>query len=234
MGHPRTGLEAVMSGYTVVPNASRPRQEACRFGPGTGNGHQVQDHRTGSGHQAHGHGTGSGSVDERISSVRHRCVPNRSRGRAAGCNSVGLVVCVEPDQRQFRHYGHHVPVWREILPFRWFQPAPHCPANGDARQCGRAQAHIFFESRHRTLKSGYTQYLTESNQCGRARPAGVHGGHGRFFNAATTKDQPALVIAAAIGGLAGLFTDQVLKKMRSILALLPTNQTASDKDGANA
>jgi hypothetical protein len=53
-----------------------------------------------------------------------------------------------------------------------------------------------------------------------------------FFNATTTNDHPALVIAAAIGGLAGLFTDQVLKKMRSALALLPTNQTASDKDDA--
>jgi len=118
------------------------RPEACRYGPGTGSGHQVQDHRTGSGHPAHGHGTGSGSVDERISSVRHRCGPNRSQGRAAGCNSEGLVVCVEPDQRQFRHYGRHIPVWREILPFRWFQPAPHCPVNGDARQCGRAHAHF--------------------------------------------------------------------------------------------
>jgi hypothetical protein len=50
-----------------------------------------------------------------------------------------------------------------------------------------------------TLKSGYMRWLTEANQCGRTGPAGVHGGHGRFFNAATTKDQPALVIAAAIG-----------------------------------
>jgi len=35
-------------------------------------------------------------------------------------------------------------------------------------------------------------------------------------------------------GLAGLFADQALKKMRSIPAVLPTDQTASDKDGAGA
>jgi hypothetical protein len=188
-----------MSGYTVVPNANRPARKLADSAPGPATG--TKSRTTEPAAATKRTGTEPGAAQLMRGSLRLGIgVPNRSRGRAAGCNSVGLVVCVEPDQRQFRHYGHHVPVWREILPFRWFQPAPHCPANGDARQCGRAQAHIFFESRHRTLKSGYTQYLTEANQCGRARPAGVHGGHGRFFNAVTTKDQPALVIAAAIGG----------------------------------
>jgi hypothetical protein len=43
----------------------------------------------------------------------------------------------------------------------------------------------------------------------------------------------ALVIAAALAALAGLFTDQVLEKMRGMLGLLPFHETASGKDPAD-
>jgi hypothetical protein len=44
----------------------------------------------------------------------------------------------------------------------------------------------------------------------------------------------ALVVAAALAALAGLFTDQVLDKMRGMLGLLPFHETASGKDPAEA
>ena len=158
-----------MSGYTVVPNASRPARKLADSAPGPAAG--TKSRTTEPAAATKRTGTEPGAAQLMRGSLRLGIgVPNSSRGRAAGCNSVGLVVCVEPDQRQLRHYGHHVPVWREILPFRWFQPAPHCPANGDARQCGRAQAHIFFESRHRTLKSGYTR-VPHRGQSVRSRSA---------------------------------------------------------------
>lgn len=96
---------------------------------------------------------------------------------------------------------------------------------------------LTFSSRagHGTLESGYVWwYLTRpitAAALGLLFYVAIMAG---FFSATTTQGHPALVIAAAIGGLAGLFTDQVLKKMRSILALLPTNKTASDKDDATA
>jgi hypothetical protein len=52
---------------------------------------------------------------------------------------------------------------------------------------------------------------------------------GGFFDAATAKDRPALIVAAAIGGIAGLFTDQVLMKMRKVLGLLPPSEVVSGK-----
>lgn len=48
-----------------------------------------------------------------------------------------------------------------------------------------------------------------------------------FFNSSTAKDRPALVVAGAIGGFAGLFSDQVIAKLRDTLGLLPVNKPAS-------
>jgi hypothetical protein len=54
-----------------------------------------------------------------------------------------------------------------------------------------------------------------------------------FFNAATASDRPALIVAAAVGALAGLFTDQVIKKMQGILGLLPFNRSSTSKARSN-
>lgn len=94
-----------------------------------------------------------------------------------------------------------------------------------------------FSSRagHETLERGYVWwYLT--------RPISAAGlgllfymtVTAGFFTATTSTDRPALVLAAAIGGLAGLFTDQVLKKMRTVLGLLPTHTRASGKNDTPA
>jgi hypothetical protein len=48
-----------------------------------------------------------------------------------------------------------------------------------------------------------------------------------FFNQASATGRSALVLAAAIGGLAGLFTDNVLQKMRSALLGLSAFDTAA-------
>jgi hypothetical protein len=49
-----------------------------------------------------------------------------------------------------------------------------------------------------------------------------------FFSAAPAKSSQALILAATIGGLAGLFTDQVRQKMSKVLGLLPTSELASE------
>lgn len=48
-----------------------------------------------------------------------------------------------------------------------------------------------------------------------------------FFQQPAQQGRGALVVAAAIGGLAGLFTDQVMAKMRGILGLKPFSVAAS-------
>ncbi len=40
-------------------------------------------------------------------------------------------------------------------------------------------------------------------------------------------DSTSLVVAAAVGGFAGLFTDLVLKKMRGVFAITPTSELGS-------
>jgi hypothetical protein len=47
-----------------------------------------------------------------------------------------------------------------------------------------------------------------------------------FFDLGVGSDRPELVVAAAVGGLAGLFTDQVLAKMRKIMAVTDPNKPA--------
>ncbi|HEY8721292.1 hypothetical protein [Pengzhenrongella sp.] len=92
---------------------------------------------------------------------------------------------------------------------------------------------LTFSSRagHETLERGYLWwYLTRpisSAGLGLLFYLAIIAG---FFDASGTSDRQALTYAAAIGGLSGLFTDQVLKKMRGILGLLPTHTSASDKD----
>jgi hypothetical protein len=53
-----------------------------------------------------------------------------------------------------------------------------------------------------------------------------------LLNLGTISGASALVIAAALAALAGLFTDQVLEKMRKMLGLLPYHEPASGKDPA--
>jgi hypothetical protein len=53
---------------------------------------------------------------------------------------------------------------------------------------------------------------------------------GFFSSGSTAKSN--LLAAAATGGLAGLFTDQLLQKMRSVLGLSPFDQSASGTDDA--
>lgn len=53
-----------------------------------------------------------------------------------------------------------------------------------------------------------------------------------FLTAATASGRPTLIIAAAIGGLAGLFTDQVLRKMYKVLGLVDSSQPASETNSA--
>jgi hypothetical protein len=53
-----------------------------------------------------------------------------------------------------------------------------------------------------------------------------------FLTEATTAGQPTLFSAAAIGGLAGLFTDQVLRKMYKALGLVDSSKPASESDSA--
>ncbi len=52
-----------------------------------------------------------------------------------------------------------------------------------------------------------------------------------YFDDVTSDSRPALVVAAVVGGLTGLFTDQVLDKLRGVLGLMPYRETASGKDG---
>lgn len=55
-----------------------------------------------------------------------------------------------------------------------------------------------------------------------------------FFNQVSATGRPALVLAAAIGGLAGLFTDKVLEKMRDLLGLRQFSKAASGSGGKSA
>ena len=48
-----------------------------------------------------------------------------------------------------------------------------------------------------------------------------------FLAAATSAGQPTLIVAATIGGLAGLFTDQVYRKLFSVLGLVDSSKRAS-------
>ena len=52
-----------------------------------------------------------------------------------------------------------------------------------------------------------------------------------FFGSNNATGQE-LLVAAAIGGLAGLFTDQLLQKMRAALGLTPFLKSATDDDEA--
>jgi hypothetical protein len=47
-----------------------------------------------------------------------------------------------------------------------------------------------------------------------------------FFDLGVGSDRPELVVAAAVGGLAGLFTDQILDKMRKTLAVTDPDKPA--------
>ena len=53
-----------------------------------------------------------------------------------------------------------------------------------------------------------------------------------FLAAATSTGQPTLIVAATIGGLAGLFTDQVYRKLFSILGLVDSSERASGTNTA--
>lgn len=84
---------------------------------------------------------------------------------------------------------------------------------------------------HETLEQGYLWwYLTRPITAAGLGLAFYMAFVAGFFSATTATDRPALVIAATIGGLAGLFTDQVLKKMSNVLGLLPTSKPASELD----
>lgn len=88
-------------------------------------------------------------------------------------------------------------------------------------------------SGHETLESGYLWwYLTRPISAAGLGLLFYMAFISRFFNEATAKDSQALILAATIGGLAGLFTDQVLKKMSTVLGLMPTSQFASGKDSS--
>lgn len=49
-----------------------------------------------------------------------------------------------------------------------------------------------------------------------------------FFNQSAADGRTALAVAAAVGGLAGLFTDQVLQKMRGVLGQTRFDEASSD------
>src|SRR5215469_219793 len=49
-----------------------------------------------------------------------------------------------------------------------------------------------------------------------------------FFNQTSARGRSALVLAAAIGGLAGLFTDNVVQKMRALLGLSSFSESAAN------
>lgn len=53
-----------------------------------------------------------------------------------------------------------------------------------------------------------------------------------FLAAATSTGQPTLIVAATIGGLAGLFTDQVYRKLFSVLGLVDSSERASGTNTA--
>jgi hypothetical protein len=55
-----------------------------------------------------------------------------------------------------------------------------------------------------------------------------------FLAATTSTGQPTLIVAATIGGLAGLFTDQVYKKLFSVLGLVDSGKRASGTNTAGA
>lgn len=84
---------------------------------------------------------------------------------------------------------------------------------------------------HETLERGYLWwYLTRPISAAGLGLLFYMAFISGFFNAASAKDSQALILAATIGGLAGLFTDQVLKKMSKVLGLMPTSELASGKD----
>lgn len=86
---------------------------------------------------------------------------------------------------------------------------------------------------HETLEQGYLWwYLTRPISAAGLGLLFYMAFISGFFNAATEKDSQALILAATIGGLAGLFTDQVLKKMSTVLGLMPTTELASGKDNS--
>lgn len=84
---------------------------------------------------------------------------------------------------------------------------------------------------HETLERGYLWwYLTRPISAAGLALAFYMAFVAGFFSAATATDRPALIVAAAIGALAGLFTDRVLKKMYKVLGLFDTSEPASRKD----
>jgi hypothetical protein len=89
---------------------------------------------------------------------------------------------------------------------------------------------LTFSSRagHETLERGYLWwYLTRPITAAGIGVLFYMAVLAGYFNQAVTSGHATLIAAAAIGGLAGLFTDQILSKMRSVLGL-----TAFDKAAA--
>lgn len=97
---------------------------------------------------------------------------------------------------------------------------------------------LVFSSRagQRTLQQGYlwwylTRPITAAGLAILFYVAVVAG----FFDVTAIEggSSTALMIAAALGGLAGLFTDQVLKKMEGVLGLLPFTSGAAGQDATS-
>lgn len=79
-----------------------------------------------------------------------------------------------------------------------------------------------------TLESGYLWwYLTRPFEAAAVGVLFYMAIIAGFFSQTSAQGRPALVLAAAIGGLAGLSTDKVLEKMRSALALTAFDTTAA-------
>jgi hypothetical protein len=84
---------------------------------------------------------------------------------------------------------------------------------------------------HKTLEQGFVWwYLTRPLIAAALAFAFYMTVVAGYFNDATRESRPALVVAAVAGGLTGLFTDQVLDKLRGVLGLMPYRDTASGTD----
>jgi hypothetical protein len=52
-----------------------------------------------------------------------------------------------------------------------------------------------------------------------------------FFDTTANADRPELIVAAAVGALAGLFTDRILEKLRELLGQSPFWKSSTAQSG---
>jgi hypothetical protein len=82
---------------------------------------------------------------------------------------------------------------------------------------------------HETIEQGYLWwYLTRPITAAGIAAIFYMAIAAGYFNQVTGEGRAALVIAAAVGGFAGLFSDKVLKMMRSILGQKPFDAPAAE------